>query len=181
MNDGVLYHGSNDGEITHFSPRQNQSSTEFASKKAVFATDLLPLAALYSVILRTGLNSRVNGAFYEGERLLYFYAISHVQPIDQVLIPGFLYILDRSEFSVDPGDPHHWACEHEVKPLQRISISPEDIPFCREIRTHDQKALLLRIESQGFDGFPFYDDPEVYPSNTTTAQQGTQPDAFGAG
>ena len=156
-----LYHGSNDGSLVEFHPQQSESSTDFASKKAVFATDLLPLAALYAIINRNGLKSRVNGCFLHAECLYYYYSIDHVsKSIDDILTHGFLYTFDKSHFFVDPSDPHHWACESSVKPCN--VLKPNDVPFCSELWMHDSNSLMEKINTDGYKGVPFFRDRRIY-------------------
>src|SRR5206468_2507012 len=119
----------------------------FGSLKAVYATDAVHLAALYAVIRRAGLSSRVNGIFRSVGVEYLFYSIEHeaADPA-RYLCEGWIYVFRRGDFSVDPDDPHHWASERAVTPLRRVRVSSADLPYRREIWHHDRRRLLERIE-----------------------------------
>jgi hypothetical protein len=176
FNSEYLFHGSNDGSLKLFSPKSNHSSTQFASLKAVFATDLIHISVLYAIIKREGLYSRINGCGYKNGIEYYYYSISHASKVlTDILIDGYIYVFDKRQFIADPEDVHHYACLNEIRPIHRIKISPKEIPYASEIWMHDLDNIVEKVKSGKKLITPNFKDRKLHwfcPERIKSAQQG---------
>jgi hypothetical protein len=167
----LISHGSPDGAIARFEPRQSQDAHPFGNRKAVYgASD--GLWSMYYAILDRATHPMllVNSAArveLEDASLgdpFYFFSISRPALEARAFRTGTLYFLPGDSFEPMPpltmaGQRVHipqWASLVPVAPLARIAVAPEDFPFLAEIRGHDDAYILERAKLDP-DGFPWLD------------------------
>lgn len=177
---GLLFHGSNNRAIDVLRPvRFTTDSSEFGSQDAVYASQD-PLWALYFAVLdKSKIRGTSNGAIRllheDGTQLRrYYFAMDAGDLRGQPWAPGAMYILPGEGFEPDPEmhemqvGPYrvvatHWIYRGELAPLARLDVEPEDFPYLHRHWGYDSAALDRRMSAESLAGFPFLDDPEVYP------------------
>ena len=167
----LIAHGSQNGTIEQFEPRQAHDAHPFGNREAVYgASD--GLWSMYYAILDRATHPMllVNSAMrveLEDASLsdpFYFFSISRPALDARAFRPGTLYFLPGDSFEAMPplsvaGQRVHipqWASLEAVAPLARIAIEPEDFPFLDQIRGHDD-AFVLECAKSDPDGFPWLD------------------------
>ncbi len=168
---GLIAHGSQNGAITQFEPRQSQDTHPFGNRKAVYGASDGLWAMYYAVLDRAShpmllLNSALrveleSGALSEPG---YFFSISQPALDARAFRPGTLYLLPPDSFEVMPplsvgGLRAHipqWASLEAVTPLARIPVAPNDFPLLDQIRGHDDRTILARSKADA-DRFPWMD------------------------
>jgi hypothetical protein len=74
---------------------------------------------------------------------------------------GTVYVLPKATCQGEPTKSGRksaqWRSRVAVKPLAKISISPEHFPFLDQIRGHDMETVMRRSEENP-NGFPWLDD-----------------------
>lgn len=170
----VLLHGSGNGGIAEFEPRKSDDVDEFGNRSAVYAASdgLWPI--FYAVMDRERHPmSLINGCFRVADGAgglsepFCFFSISRDALRHRPWRHGFVYVLPRETFERQPplragGRDFHvaqWASLVPVKPLARITVGPEDFPFLRQIRGHDDATVWERAAAEP-DGFPWLDEQE---------------------
>lgn len=169
---GWLLHGSNRVDLTHFEPRtpEDLSPDAFSKRTAVFAASDGVWATMYALRDRTQTKRMLNMALqvWEGgawSPMRYFLSLAPVDPgvTDgrSLLQPGSVYVLPPHGFEQMPayswpglGDvlEPHWANPQPVRPLMRVSISPDGFPL--PVRIHDAARVDVRSQSDPW-GFPW--------------------------
>lgn len=86
----------------------------------------------------------------KGIKRYYYFSTNHKIPNHWT--NGTIYFFSKKLFK-QGGIVDEWVCENEVKPLVKLSVTPDDFPFLNEISSHKEsdsmtktilKALLLR-------------------------------------
>jgi hypothetical protein len=159
----VLLHGSSNPNITLFEPRASNAKDddEFSQQTAVFAAseDIWPMG--YAILDRENFRPRfMNGAvrFELPDGLSdtrYFFSVTKNILEKNPWRDGFIYVLPKDGFVLQP--PHslgsfiihevHWANLNVVKPLAKLRISPQDFPFLKEVRGHDNAVVEERMKA----------------------------------
>lgn len=177
---GLKLHGSNERAIDVLRPiRFTTDSSEFGNQDAIYATQD-PLWGLYFAVLdKTGMMGTSNGAIHlldQAGTLIrrYFYtlAVDHLR--SRPWKPGAMYILPGEGCEPDPAmlgmtaGPYavqvtHWIYRGELQPLARLNVEPEDFPYLDQVWGYDPQAFGRRMMAGSLAGFPFLEDPEIYP------------------
>lgn len=177
---GVMLHGSNTRGLDLLRPIRNSTdSSEFGNLAAVYATQDPLWALFFAVLDRTGWSGTSNGAIIledeAGSRIRrYYFTLEHHHLRRGPWRPGAMYVLPREGFEPDPGMtgvkagpytlvPTHWINRGECVPLARLNVEPEDFPFRDSIWGYDGPAFAARMDAASLAGFPFLDDPQIYP------------------
>lgn len=163
----IILHGSQNGEIEHFEPRQASDAHPFGDRKAVFgASD--GLWPIYYAILDRARHpmSLVNAAVRIEDPNgdlgppHYFFSITQAALAAKPFRPGMIYLLPRQSFEAMPPETiggrrvhvAQWASLEPVRPIARIAVEPEDFPFLDQIRGHDDDRIwkLAKADPEGF-------------------------------
>jgi len=168
---GLLLHGSGNGGIEHFEPRQSDDIQEFGNRRAVYAASDGIWPIYYAVLDRERHRmSLINSCFRLAEETgglsepFYFFSISRDALQRRPWRRGFVYLLPRPGFEPQPplhtddGDFHvaQWASLVPVMPLARIAVGPQNFPFLEQIRGHDDAVVWDRAAANP-GGFPWLD------------------------
>jgi hypothetical protein len=150
-------HGSGDGAIREFEPRQPSDVTTFGNQRAVYAAadGLWPL--YFAIIDRTQQKvSLLNGCMRVARGAdqvsdpFYLFSVSHHALASRPWRTGFVYILPRTTFVQEPpftmGDvtvhSAQLASHAAVTPLAKLAVTPDDFPLLGQIRGHDDTRLV---------------------------------------
>jgi hypothetical protein len=152
---GLLLHGSNNPDIMRFEPRPQ---TDYLGRnvEAVFATPDGIWPIFFAIIDRANYRGSLRNACVwktdeQGvQHKMYFFSINETQLAKNPWTQGTIYFLPREGFQqvVDyEGKPlEEWACPHEVVPLGKVRVSPQDFPFLGQVEGHtDRFADLVGI------------------------------------
>lgn len=165
----LIAHGSQNGAITEFEPRQSHDAHPFGNRQAVYGASDGLWSMYYAILDRAAhpmllVNSAARVELEDGALSdpFYFFSISRPALEARAFRPGMLYLLPRDSFEQMPplnvgGRRAHvpqWASLEPVTPLARIAVAPEDFPFLAEIRGHDDAFILERAQADP-DGFPW--------------------------
>lgn len=151
----IAMHGSGNANISLFEPRQSQDLNEFGNQKAVYAASDGLWAMFFAVVDRERVRSITNacvrlrdesGAIYGP---FYVFSVSRSALPSQPWRTGTVYLLPRSTFIVQPPmtfgsyqvDFGQLASVEPVRPLAKLTVTPEDFPFLSQIRGHDDERL----------------------------------------
>lgn len=166
-----LLHGTGDPEIERFEPCQSNDAGEFGNRKAVYAASDGIWPMFFAVINRTKyhmgiINAAVELEWPDGTRTqpYYYFSVTDHVLAQEPWREGVVYVLPREGFEEEPArerdgmriQTNHWASLEPVRPLAKLRVRPEDFPFLRQIRPHDQERLWQRIEADP-GGFPWLD------------------------
>lgn len=169
---GLVLHGSGNGEIEEFEPRQPLDEGEFSGQKAVFAASdgLWPM--YFAIANRDpggGVRSLLNACFrlYQPDGSLsdpyYFLSINkEAFETGNMWRQGWIYVLPRDTFVQNPpgdykGQPgtiEQWASPVAVKPMAKIRVGSDDFPLLEQVRGHDVDVLIERMRADP-EGFPW--------------------------
>lgn len=167
----LIAHGSQDGAITEFEPRQSQDAHPFGNRQAVYGASDGLWSMYYAILDRAAhpmllVNSAARVELDSGALgdPFYFFSISRPALEARAFRPGMLYLLPRDSFEQMPAlnvggqraRVPQWASLVAVTPLARIAVAPEDFPFLEQIRGHDDAFILERAKADP-DGFPWVD------------------------
>lgn len=167
----LIAHGSQNGAIERFEPRQSHDAHPFGNRKAVYGASDGLWSMYYAILDRPKhpmllVNSAMRVELQDASLgdPFYFFSISRPALDVRAFGPGTLYFLPGDSFEAMPplsvaGQRVHipqWASLEAVVPLARIGIAPEDFPFLDQIRGHDDAFILERAKADP-DGFPWLD------------------------
>ncbi|WP_439600411.1 hypothetical protein [Devosia sp.] len=165
----LIAHGSQDGAIHTFEPRQSHDAHPFGNRKAVYGASDGLWSMYYAILDRAThpmllVNSAAQVELEDGALgdPFYFFSISRPALDARAFRPGTLYFLPRDSFEQMPpleiaGQRAHvpqWASLVAVTPLARITVAPEDFPFLADMRGHDDGFIMERAKADP-DGFPW--------------------------
>ena len=170
----VVLHGSGDGAIEEFEPRQPGDEGEFSGQKAVFAASdgLWPM--FFAVVNRDGVGGPVQSLVNACFRLVeedgglsdpYYFLSINGDALEEGAVTwrdAWIYLLPKGSFVQSPRekqdggeiDIQEWASLVPVKPLAKIRVGPGDFPLLKEVRGHDLKVIIERIKRNP-GGFPW--------------------------
>ena len=178
---GMVLHGSLHRHLATLEPiRNSRDSSEFGDQPAIYATQDPLWALFFAVLDRSKLEGSINnGAIWlrgdEGSLIRrYYYCINAESLRRNPWKPGAIYLLPGDKFEPDPTQEGvrvgiytllatHWLCRTAVQPLARLLVQPEDFPFLKRVWGYDAANLDKRMSAESIAGFPFLNDPEVYP------------------
>ncbi len=149
-------HGSGDGAITEFEPRQPNDVTTFGNQRAVYAAadGLWPM--YFAIINRTRhIKSLLNGCIRVAlgpDQLrdpFYLFSVSHHALRYHPWRTGFVFILPRTHFLQEPpftlGNVTVYSAQlashAAVTPLAKLAVTPDDFPLLTHMRRHDDDRL----------------------------------------
>lgn len=150
------FHGTGDGGIESFEPRQPIDFAPFGDQKAVFATSDPVWAMFYAIVDRDRFDLTLNNGCISvlepgGRRGTphYYFSISRDALPERPWRNGYVYLLPADTFVEQPGGPYggvtarvpQLASPVPVAPLARLRVSPDDFPFLEQIRGHDDERL----------------------------------------
>jgi hypothetical protein len=152
----IALHGTGDGNISVFEPRQANDLGDFGNQNAVYAAGdgLWPM--YYAVVDRdryrmslTNACIRLTDKAGNVSEPKYVFSISQTALPQQPWRSGFVYLLPSETFTVQPSIPFgeyevqipQLASPVSVTPLGRLEVTPEDFPFLSQIRGHDDSRL----------------------------------------
>jgi hypothetical protein len=178
---GIMLHGSTLQNLATLAPiRNSRDASEFGDQPAIYATPD-PLWALFFAVLDRGQMDGMinNGAIWvkeeDGAFIRRYYYCIHANSLRRnPWKPGAVYLLPGDHFEPDPTQDGtrigkytliatHWLCRRAVQPLARLLVEPEDFPFLHQVWGYDEASLDRRMAADSIAGFPFLNDPEVYP------------------
>jgi hypothetical protein len=151
----LAMHGSGNPDIALFEPRQSNDLNEFGNQKAIYAASDALWAMFFAIVDRARVGSITNAcvrlAGPDGALLGPYYVFS----VSQSALPerpwrtGTMYVLPRRSFieqqpmSFGPYEVRiaQLASFEPVQPLAKLTVTPEDFPFLRNIRGHDDQRL----------------------------------------
>lgn len=165
----VVLHGANHSTLGTLEPRQAVDVAEFGARAAVYgASDgLWPM--YFAVADRTVVTSLVNACIHLDDHghdtSYYYFSINRDALTSQPWITGTIYVLPRATFEPEPEDtwqglhcaPTQWASRVPVRPMARLTVTPDDFPFLEQVRSHDQQVVTERA-AQDPDKFPWLDE-----------------------
>lgn len=169
---GLVLHGSGNANIACFEPRKPADRSAFGGRRAVFAAmdgiwpvyfaildrDRYPMMLVNSCMSITGPDGRTGGPYY-------FFSITATALEQEPWREGTVYLLPGDGFEAQPETLIAGAAVRvaqaanpaPVKPLAKVTVRPEDFPFLRQIRGHDNGVVYARA-TEDPNGFPWLDD-----------------------
>ncbi len=158
----LALHGSVNPNIRIFEPRQPQDLNEFGAQLAVYAAadGIWPMyfaivdRAHYSTIL---CNACIRIGYADGSLSHPYYLFS----LDRHIVPqhpycdGFIYLLPKETFVAEPPFPFGEVFVHAaqlaspvpVKPIARLSVSPDDFPFLSQMMAHEDERMEMYVQA----------------------------------
>jgi hypothetical protein len=151
----IALHGSGDPNIALFEPRQSNDLNEFGNQKAVYAASDGLWAMFFAIVDRDRVMSITNACVRLTDQTGTLHGPYYVFSVSQLALPsqpwrtGTLYLLPRSTFVTQPPIAFGSYQVHiaqlasfvPVQPLAKLTVTPEDFPFLRQIRGHDDQRL----------------------------------------
>lgn len=177
----LILHGSNLCGLELLKPIRNSTdSSEFGNQAAIYATQDPFWALFFAVLNRQAIKGSIsNGAIrLKNKRGMsihrYFFTVEVNSLRKNPWTQGAIYILSKENFEADPsqagvwvGDYElevtHWIFRGEREPLASLPVEPGDFPFINSIWGYDAEVLAKRMSAETIAGWPFLDDPELYP------------------
>ena len=151
----IALHGSGDPNIALFEPRQANDLNEFGNQKAIYAASDGLWAMFFAIVDRDRVTSITNACvrLADGTGILhgpyYVFSVSQSALASQPWRTGSVYLLPRGTFTDQPpvafgsNEVHiaQLASLEPVQPLAKLTVTPEDFPFLKQIRGHDDQRL----------------------------------------
>jgi hypothetical protein len=151
----MALHGSGDPNIVVFEPRQSNDLNEFGNQKAVYAASDGLWAMFFAIVDRSLVKSITNACIRLSDESGTLHGPYYVFSISQSALPhqpwrtGTVYLMSRSTFiaqvpmAFGSYQVHiaQLASSEPVEPLAKLMVSPDDFPFLRHIRGHDDERL----------------------------------------
>jgi hypothetical protein len=152
----IVLHGSGDPNITLFEPRKASDFNAFGEQTAIYAAadGIWPL--FFAIVDRDRFDMSVNNACIRvvdeqgtAHGPYYVFSISaSILPLEPWRT-GTVYLLPRKTFAAQPAVPLGSSEVHiaqlasvvPVVPLAKLTVTPADFPFLRQIRGHDDSRL----------------------------------------
>lgn len=153
---GFALHGSLNGGITRFEPRQPSDLRAFGAQKAVYAASDGIWPMYFAILDRqryptSMINACIRIKSPDGEISppYYFFSVGKHVIEQHPYTRGSVYLLPREPFMPEPPIPFGEASVYTaqlaslepVEPCARLEISPEDFPFLEQMRAHDDDRL----------------------------------------
>lgn len=168
----IALHGSGDPNIELFEPRQSNDLNEFGNQKAIYAASDGLWAMFFAVVDRERVRSITNACVRLADETgalngpFYVFSISQSALPHQPWQTGTVYLLPRNTFVTQPPLPFGSYQVHiaqlasfvHVQPLAKLTVTPEDFPFLKQIRGHDDQRLQEYATALQ-TGAPWPDDP----------------------
>lgn len=141
----ILVHGSNHPSIHVFEPR-SQNLFNGKPVKAVFASSDGIWSLFFAVIDREKhkgslRNMCLSVPTKNGIKRYYYFSIH--KNAEDVWSNGTIYFLSKDKFK-QGGIKDEWISEQEVKPLAKLQVTPEDFPFIKDVKRHDEADSIFK-------------------------------------
>lgn len=150
----IVIHGSNKSMIHKFEPR-NSSLFNGKPIKAVFASSDGVWSLFFAVHKKKDYVGSIRNLCLsvhtnKGIKRYYYFSTNHKIPNHWT--NGTIYFFSKKLFK-QGGIVDEWVCENEVKPLVKLSVTPDDFPFLNKVSRHKEsdsmtktllKAIFLR-------------------------------------
>jgi len=168
----VVLHGSGDPGIVEFEPRQPADNLEFSNRNAVFAATDGIWPMYYAILDRAHYPMRLSNACVridsgagQPDGPYYFFSISRPALEQQPWRTGTVYLLPADTFDTQPPITvdntriyvAQAASAVPVKPVAKLSVRPDDLPFLHQIHGHDDDVLTARMAKDP-GGFPWFEE-----------------------
>ena len=151
----IALHGSGNPNIDLFEPRQSNDLTEFGNQKAVYAASDGLWAMFFAIVDRDRVMSVTNACVRLADDSGEMHGPYYVFSVSQSALPGqpwrtgTVYLLPRKAFTTQPpiafgsNQVHiaQLASFEPVRPLAKLTVTPQDFPFLMKIRGHDDERL----------------------------------------
>jgi hypothetical protein len=153
----TAFHGTGDGSVECFEPRQPVDLAPFGDQQAVFATSDPIWAMFYAIVDRDRHETTLNNGCIilldsRGRPTgvpRYYFSIGRNALRERPWRSGYVYLLPADSFVEQPADVYaghaarvpQLASPVPVAPFARLHISPHDFPFLTQIRGHDDERL----------------------------------------
>jgi len=151
----IALHGSGNPSIALFEPRQSNDLGEFGNQKAVYAASDGIWAMFFAIVDRERVTSVTNACVRLEDETGTYHGPYYVFSVSQSALPsqpwrtGAVYLLPRRTFIVQPPIPFgpnevhiaQLASFEPVQPLAKLMVTPDDFPFLKQIRGHDDERL----------------------------------------
>ncbi len=151
----IALHGSGDPNIALVEPRQSTDLNEFGNRKAVYAASDGLWAMFFAIVDRNRVASITNACIRLADETgslhgpFYVFSVSKASLPRQPWRTGTVYLLPRSTFTLQPPIPFGSNQVHvaqlasfvPVQPLAKLTVTPHDFPFLKQIRGHDDERL----------------------------------------
>lgn len=145
-NKNVLVHGSNNSFIDDFEPRD---STLFNGKpiKAVFASSDGIWSLFFAVKNRKGYVGSIRNLCFtvptiKGIKRYYFFSTNH-DHVGETWTNGTIYIFSKDLFK-QGGIRDEWVCEEKIRPLAKVSVTPNAFPLIDKVSIHRETDSLAK-------------------------------------
>jgi hypothetical protein len=166
----VVLHGGNGSTIGTLEPRKADDIGDFGARKAVYAASdgLWPM--YFAIADRTVVTSLVNACIQLDDNgadgSYYYFSINQDALTAGPWVTGSVYVLPRVTFEPEPEEtwqgmhcaPTQWASSASVRPMARLTVTPDDFPFLHQVRSHDPQVVSERA-ARDPDDFPWLDGP----------------------
>lgn len=148
VNKRIVFHGSNNKNITSFEPRQQ---TLFNGKMAtaVFASKD-PIWPIFYAVLDKGKvvsNFRNGSLSTDRKKKYHFYSLTKQTHEKNPWTTGMIYFLPEESFTyIGNGAVQfdEWISTQSVSPLAKMEIKPEDFYFMEKVATHRADESVIR-------------------------------------
>ena len=151
----IAMHGSGNPDIDVFEPRQSNDLSEFGNQKAVYAASDGLWAMFFAIIDRDRIKSITNACVRLADESgamqgpYYVFSVSKSALPDRPWRTGTVYLLPSSTFITQSPLPFgsyqvhiaQLASFEHVRPLAKLTVTPEDFPFLGQIRGHDDERI----------------------------------------
>jgi hypothetical protein len=151
----IALHGSGNPNIALFEPRQSNDLNEFGNQKAIYAAADGLWAVFFAVVDRERVTSVTNACVRLADESGNIHGPYYVFSVSQSALPtqpwrtGTVYLLPRRTFITQPPiafGSHEvqiaqLASFEPVQPFAKLTVRPEDFPFLKQIRGHDDGRL----------------------------------------
>ena len=167
---GFVAHGTGQGDIAVFEPRQSNDVRWFGNRKAVYAASDALWAMFFAIMNRPTIPMRVVNAaisvWLNGKLEPRYYFGASLTALERgAFRDGWVYLLPTAGFEREPGgtqlgvvfESHHLAYLEPVRPAFRVAVGHNDFPFLERIHAYDDDVLTARI-TRAPDGFPWLED-----------------------
>ena len=152
----IALHGSGNPNITLFEPRQSNDLNAFGKQKAVYAASDGLWAMFFAIVDRDRFAMSITNACIRlADETGTLHGPYYVFSVSQTALPsqpwrtGTVYLLPRDTFTTQSpmtlgsNQVHiaQLASLVPVPPLAKLTVTPADFPFLRQIRGHDDQRL----------------------------------------
>lgn len=136
-----LFHGSDNGTIKIFRPRQAYNFATGKEKKdgkpAVYATPSLDIAIFMAIFSATNMPQGLDSMYEKRKGKTLFFVSRKTKMQLKNSTAGYVYLFDKDDFKQKESGLSEWIRHTSVKPLTKFKITAHDLP--RSIRIMPSK------------------------------------------